>query len=148
MDLALHGPCDAQVADPSEHQMMTPKTLLDCCRCAQEFDGEHALADGLDVRELTITRTIGHRTKALTQLEVLMEASKNKDEECYLLSLVNLLRLVCCVAKEAGLESVLFAAFSLKYEIDVKRSFSILAEAMDKAKSMRLSPDECKEVYP
>ena len=25
------------VADPFEQQIMTPKTLLDCCRCSQEF---------------------------------------------------------------------------------------------------------------
>ena len=49
------------------------------------------------------------------------------------------------MAKEAGLESVMSAAFSLKHETDMKRSFSTLAEAMDKAKSMRLSPEEGKK---
>ena len=49
------------------------------------------------------------------------------------------------MAKDAGLESVLSAAFSLTHETDMKRSFSTLAEAMDKAKSMRLSTDEAKK---
>ena len=54
---------------------MTPKTLLDCCRCAQECADEYDLADSLDVGELTIMRVIGHRTRALTQFEIMMEAS-------------------------------------------------------------------------
>ena len=64
------------VADASEHQMMTPKTVLDCCCCAQEFVDEYDLADGLDVGELTIMRAIGHRTKALTHFEFLTVAAE------------------------------------------------------------------------
>ena len=94
------------VADPSEHRMLTPKTLLDCCRCAPEFVEEHDLADGLDIGELNVMRSIGHRTRANTQFSFLQKAAKSKDKEGYLLSLVNLLRLVCWMAKEAGMESV------------------------------------------
>ena len=47
---------------------MTPKTLLDCCRCAQEFVDEYDLADGLDVGELTAMRVTELRTRALTHL--------------------------------------------------------------------------------
>ena len=117
------------VADPSEPRMMTPKTLLDCCRCAQEFVDEYDLADGLDVGELNVMRAIGHRTCAFTQFTYLQEASKNKDKENYLLSLVNLLRLVCWMAQKVGLESVLSAAFSVKHETDMKKSLATLTES-------------------
>ena len=84
------------VADPSNQQMMTPTTLLDCCRCAQELVDEYDLADGLDVGELTIMRALGHQQRALSQ----------------------------------------------KHDTDVKRSFLTRAKAMDKAKRMKLTPDQ------
>ena len=87
------------IADPTEHRMMTPKTLLDCCRCAHEFIDEYDLGDGLDIGEFSVMRAVGH------------------------LCLVILLRLLCCMTNEAGLASVLSAAFSLKHETDMKKSF-------------------------
>ena len=130
------------IADPAYQQLMKPKTLLDCCRCAQAFIDEHDLGDGLDAGELNLTRVLGHHTRANTQVAYLREAASNKDKEGYLLCLVNLLRLVCCMTNEAGLESVLSAAFSLKHETDMKKTFSSLKEAQDKAKQMRLTPEE------
>ena len=43
---------------------------------------------------------------------------------------------------EAGLESVLSAAYSLKHETDMKKSFPSQEEAFDKAKQMGLTPDQ------
>ena len=83
------------IADPTEHHMMAPKTLLDCCHCTQEFIDEHDLGDGLDVGELNVMRVSGHHTRANTQFAYLREAARNKDKESYLLCLVNLLRLLC-----------------------------------------------------
>ena len=70
---------------------MNPKTLLDCCQCAEEFHSQEA---GLE---------------------------------------------------EAGLESVLSAAFSLKNVTDMKKSFITEEEAMDKAKELGLSPETAKK---
>ena len=46
------------------------------------------------------------------------------------------------MSNEAGLESVLSAAFSLKHETDRKKTFSSLKEAQDKAKEMWLTREE------
>ena len=54
------------IADPTEHRIMTPKMLLDCCHCAQELIDEYDLGDGLDVGVLNVMRAIGHRTRANT----------------------------------------------------------------------------------
>ena len=35
------------IADTSEQQLMTPKTLLDCCQCAKEFTHEYDLSDAV-----------------------------------------------------------------------------------------------------
>ena len=41
------------IEDPTNHHVMNkPKTLLDCCLCAQAFIDEHDLGNGLDTREL------------------------------------------------------------------------------------------------
>ena len=45
-----------------------------------------------------------------------------------------MLRLVFCMANEAGLETVLSAAYSLKHETDMKKTFLSREEAFDKAK--------------
>ena len=58
---------------------------------------------------------------------------------------MNLLHLVCNMAQEAGLESVLSAAFSLKHVIDMKKSFVTEEEAMDKAKELGLTPEAAKK---
>ena len=46
------------------------------------------------------------------------------------------------MTSEAGLESVLSAASSLKHETDMKKTFSSLVEAQDKAKQMRLTREQ------
>ena len=45
-----------------------------------------------------------------------------------------MLRLVFCMANEAGLETVLSAAYSLKHETDMKKTFLSREEAFDKAR--------------
>ena len=47
--------------------------------------------------------------------------------------------------QEAGLESVLSAAFSLKHAANVKKSFPIQEEVLDKAKELALSPEAAKK---
>ena len=42
---------------------------------------------------------------------------------------MNMLRLAFCMAHEAGLETVLSAAYSLKNETDMKKTFSSSEEA-------------------
>ena len=125
------------IADPTEQRTMTPKSLLDCCRCAQEYVDEHDLADGLDIGELNLMSVLGHRTSS-----PIFKSRLDSRIKSYPLRLVNLLRLVCYMTREAGLESVLSAAFSLKHETDMKKSFASLAEAQDKAKQMRLTRDQ------
>ena len=51
-----------------------------------------------------------------------------------------MLRLVCCMTSEAGLETVLSAVFSLKHETDLMKTFSTREEAFDKAREMGLTP--------
>ena len=46
------------------------------------------------------------------------------------------------MANEAGLETVLSAAYSLKHETDMMKTFTSLEEAYDKAKAMGLTPDQ------
>ena len=53
---------------------------------------------------------------------------------------MNMLRLVFCAANEAGLRQS--AAYSLKHETDMKKTFSSSEEALDKAKEMGLTPDQ------
>ena len=46
------------------------------------------------------------------------------------------------MTSEAGLETVLSAAFSLKHETDMMKTFSSREEALDKAKEMGLTPEK------
>ena len=46
------------------------------------------------------------------------------------------------MANEAGLETVLSAAYSLKHASDMEKSFPTQDEAFDKAKQMGLSPEQ------
>ena len=78
----------------------------------------------------------------LTQFQDLQAAAERNDRHCYLCTLVNILRLVFCMANEAGLETVLSAAYSLKHETDMRKTFPSKAEAFDKAKAMGLTPDQ------
>ena len=59
------------IADPNDSHLSKPKTLLDCCRCAQDFIDEHDLGDGLDAGEITLMRVFGHRTRMITQFAYL-----------------------------------------------------------------------------
>ena len=100
------------IADPNDSHLLKPKTLLDCCRCAQEFLDEHDLNDGIEAGTINLMRVAGHRTRMITQFAYLQAAAERRDRHCYLWTLVNMLRLVCCTANEAGLETVLAAAYS------------------------------------
>ena len=111
------------VADPNDTNLLRPKTLLDCCQCAQEFLDEYDLNDGYDKGTLYLMRVSGHRTRMLTQFQYLQAAAERNDRHWYLWTLTNILRLVFNMANEAGLESVLSAAYSLKHETDMKKSF-------------------------
>ena len=42
------------IADPTDSNLLQPKTLLDCCRCAQAFIDEHDLGDCLDAGDLNL----------------------------------------------------------------------------------------------
>ena len=106
------------VADPTDSSLLKPKTLLDCCRCAQAFIDERDLGDGLGAGEINLMRAAGRRTRTMTQFAHLQSAAEKRDKHCYLWTLVNILRLVCCMANEAGLGTVLSAALSLKHETD------------------------------
>ena len=99
------------IADPTGSHLLKPKTLLDCCRCAQDFIDEHDLGDSLDAGETSLMRVSGHRTRIDTQFAYLQAAAERNDKHCYLWCLVNILRLMCCMTNEAGLETVLSAAF-------------------------------------
>ena len=78
----------------------------------------------------------------ITQFAYLQAAAERRDRHWYLWTLVNMLRLVCCMANEAGLETVLSAAYSLKHETDMMKTFSSREEAFDKAKEMGLTPEQ------
>ena len=130
------------VADPNDTNLLRPKTLLECCQCAQEFLDEYDLNDGYDKGTLYLMRVFGHRTRMLTQFQYLQAAAERNDRHWYLWTLTNILRLVFSMANEAGLESVLSAAYSLKHETDMKKSFPSQEEAFDKAKQMGLTPDQ------
>ena len=84
------------VADPNDSHLVKPKTLLDCCQCAQEFLDEHDLNDGYDKGTLYLMRVAGHRTRMLTQFQYLQASAERNDRHCYLGTLVNILRLVFC----------------------------------------------------
>ena len=130
------------IADPNDTNLLGPKTLLECCRCAQEFLDEYDVNDGYDKRILYLMRVYGHRTRMLTQFQSLQAAAERSDRHWYLWTLTNILRLVFNMANEAGLESVLSAAYSLKHETDMKKSCPSQEEAFDKAKQMGLTPDQ------
>ena len=59
----------------------------------------------------------------------------------HLLGLAEVLYQVCNLTQEAGLETVLSAAFSLKHAANMNQTFSTKDEAMDRAKWMELSPE-------
>ena len=101
-----------------------------CTRILDEYD----LNDGYAKGTLYLMRVSGHRTRMLTQFQYLQAAAERNYRHWYLWTLTNILRLVFNMANEAGLETVLSAAYSLKHETE--------HEAMDKAKEMGLTPDQ------
>ena len=75
------------VADPTETSLLRPKTLLDCCKDAQEFLDEYDLNDGFDKGTLYIMRVYGHRTRMLTQFQALLSHADRNDRHGYLWTL-------------------------------------------------------------
>ena len=130
------------VADPTDANLVKPKTLLDCCRDAQEFVDEYDLNDGYDTVTLYLMRVYGHRTRMLSHFQALMYHAESNDRQGYLWTLTNMLRLVFHMANEAGLETVLSAAYSLKHATDMEESFPTQEEAFDRAKQMGLTPEQ------
>ena len=130
------------VADPTDANLVKPKTLLDCCKDAQEFMDEYDLNDGHDTGTLYLMRVIGHRTRMVSLFQALMYHAESNDRHEYLWTLTNTLRLIFHMANEAGLETVLSAAYSLKHATDMEKSFPTQDEAFDRAKQMGLSPEQ------
>ena len=64
------------VADPYDSHLLKPKTLLDCCQCAQEFLDKCDLSDGYDKGTLYLMRVYGHRTRMPTQFQYLQAAAE------------------------------------------------------------------------
>ena len=128
------------VADPTDPSLVKPKTLLDCCKDAQAFMDEYDLNDGYDNGTLNLMRVYGHRTRMLSYFQALLYHAESNDRHGYLWTLTSMLRLVCHMTNEAGLESVLSAAYSLKHASDMEKSFPTQEEAFDKAKQMGLTP--------
>ena len=130
------------VADPTDENLVRPKTLLDCCKDAQEFMDEYDLNDGHEKGTLYLMRVFGHRTRMLGLFHALAFHAESNDRHGHLWTLTNMLRLTFHMANEAGLETLLFAAYSLKHASDMEKSFPTQEEALDKAKKMGLSPEE------
>ena len=130
------------VADPTGTNVLRPKTLLECCKDAQEFLDEYDLNDGYDKGTLGVMRVYGHRTRMLSQFQALLAHAERNDRHGYLWTLTNILGLVFNMANEAGLESVLSAAYSLKHATDMEKSFPSQEEAFDKAKDLGLTPEQ------
>ena len=108
-------------ADPTDENLVKPKTLLD---------------DGYDKGTLYLMKVIGHRTRMLSLFQALAYHAESNDRHGYLWTLTNTLRLIFHMANEAGLETVLSAAYSLKHASDTEKSFTTQEEAFDRAKKM------------
>ena len=64
-------------------------------------------------------RALGHRTRMLSLFQALLYHAESNDRHGYLWTLTNTLRLIFHMANEAGLETVLSAAYSLKHASDI-----------------------------
>ena len=126
---------------PSIADASDPKTLLACCKCAREFSREYDLSEGEDALGINILRTLEYRRKIMEEFDEMSGAAKDKNWGEYLLGMVSVLYLVCNLTEEAGLESALSAAFSLKHVTNMKKSFPTQEEALDKVKEPGLSPE-------
>ena len=71
------------VADPTDANLVKPKTLLDCCKDAQEFMDEYDLNDGHDNGTLYLMRVYGHRTRMLSYFQALLYHSESNDRHGY-----------------------------------------------------------------
>ena len=78
----------------------------------------------------------------LSLFQALMMHAETNDRHGYLWTLTNILRLIFHMANEAGLETVLSAAYSLKHATDMEKSFPTQDEACDRAKHMGLTPEQ------
>ena len=67
-------------------------------------------------------RVLEYRTRMLSLFQALRYHAESNDRHGYLWTLTNTLRLICQMANEAGLETVLSAAYSLKHATDSGRS--------------------------
>ena len=75
------------VADPTDVNLVKPKTLLDCCKDAQEFMDEYDLNDGYDTGTLYLMRVLGHRTRMLSLFQALVYHAESNDRHGYLWTL-------------------------------------------------------------
>ena len=136
-------------ADPEEENLMRPKTLLEHCKDVREFMSEFDLNDGFDNQAIMLMRVRGHMTRMIGYFQAMSSHAEGNDRHGYLWTLTSMFRLVCIMANEAELASVLSAACSLKHATDMKKAFLTQDEAFDKAKQMGLTPDQAaREVTP
>ena len=71
---------------------------------------------------------------------ILVMQQRKRTGESSFLELVDVLYLVCNLKQEAGLETVLSAAFFLKHAAILRKSFSTQKEALDKAHELAPGP--------
>ena len=100
---------------------MEPKILHERCRRARTLNQEHELPVGSGAVGVTILRIIEYRNVILQDLDELCDAAKDKNWRNFLLELVDVLYLICNLTQEAGLETVMSAAFSLKHAANMKK---------------------------
>ena len=69
-----------RIADASGQQVTTPKTLLECCKCAKEYNQEHELADDFGASVgVSLQRTLEHSVALMKEFEGLCGAAEDKD---------------------------------------------------------------------
>ena len=95
--------------------MIDPKTLPECCKRAKAYNQEHEYADDYVSIGVSILLTVEHHRMILKEFDDLNDAAKDKNWGKYLLGLADVLYLACNLTQEAGLETVLSAAFSLQH---------------------------------
>ena len=78
----------------------------------------------------------------LSQFQALLSHDETNDRHGHLWTLTNILRLMFNLASEAGLETILSAAYSLKHATDMEKGFPTQDEAFDKAKHMGLTAEQ------
>ena len=86
--------------------------------------------------ELPKKRVIEYCAMIREELHGLCDAAKGKTWVELLLKLADVLYLVCSLIQEAGLETVLSAAFSLKHVADMKKSYSSRKDDLERASKL------------